>query len=659
MQLAAGVKPRGAGSRLLTWLVILTLVDLAVLLLAIFVHVLTSYEALLLPTGVLAGGLAALTVASILVAINNAWRAYPQHRRAITFVVGITLATLLAHAYVIGSPAAYAGGSVSGVAGTSFNNDNIRVNTSLNGQTLQVTVSPAGGDAIANVNVSTGNARLSGGGFAAGPTLASPLLPGSSATGDWTLVPAGSNASLTVSYEHLTCYSTGSKVYGCIMDEVFYVPEGMGILNGQQCTAGGLAPHDCHMEHPYLVPALIAAGMAVFGQYDVVGWRIMPVLLGSFSIPLLFGIAWKVSGSKKLAYLSALLLALDVMFFSQSSGGLLDAPEVFFGLASFFAYFANLRLWRLDKYVLAGVFLGIAGLAKETAVFIALALLTYILLFDDDVKVRRVYSVFKVAVVIALVFSVGLQAYDSALVVASPIGTSGCKITDNTFLQHVGYILCYGSSLIAGYLECQGGPHGVGYWCKYANDPGGPPILPTDWLVYYSPVSYYATSVSVCPNSVNGVCKGGEYSYVALAYYGVTNLLETWTVFVWVPLVAYVLYRQFRKRQPSLDEFGFSSEAPRTSVIPADTKFAALALIMFLWTYVPYLFLLLAERVTYPFYFVPAIPAVAMGCAYWLSRKWFPKPLMVIFLVMVFVFFFVYFPSKAFLPDWLRVLIGH
>jgi hypothetical protein len=30
-----------------------------------------------------------------------------------------------------------------------------------------------------------------------------------------------------------------------------------------------------------------------------------------------------------------------------------------------------------------------------------------------------------------------------------------------------------------------------------------------------------------------------------------------------------------------------------------------------------------------------------------------------VYLVMCFVFFFIYFPEKAFLPDWLRVLIAH
>jgi hypothetical protein len=658
MQPAQGAPggPRIAG--ILRWLVALTFGVLAVLLVVIYSHVLTSDNGLVAPAELLAVALLTLALASIGAGIVYALKRFPQHRFVIYFVVAITLATLLAHAYIMGTPAAMASGATSGLAGSSFSDGNVRVDSTLSGQSLQITVSPSGGDALANINVTSSNASLSGPGFSPSPTLAAPLEPGSSAMGNWTIISAGSNASITVSYQHLTCYSTGSREYGCIMDEVFYIPEAMGILNGQQCTAGGLAPHNCHMEHPYLVPALMAAGMAVFGEYNVVGWRLMPALLGAFSIPLLFGIAWKVSGSKKAAYLSATLLALDVMFFSQSSAGLLDIPEVFFGLAAFFAYFAGLRVWKLDKYVIAGVFLGVAGLAKETAIFMALALLTWILIFDGGGWRGRVYSVMKVALVIVVVFSVGLQAYDSALVVASPAGTTGCQITNNTFIQHVGYMLCYGSSLIAGYLECQGGSHGVGYWCKYPNDPGGPPILPTDWLVYYSPVEYFASSVTVCPNTVNGVCKGGAYSYVSVAYYGITNLLETWTVFVWVPLAAYALYRYFRRKQPSLEQFGFEETGGSAGLEP-ETKFAALALVYFLWTYVPYLFLLVAERVTYPFYFVPAIPAVAMGCAYWLSRKWFPRWLMVIFVIMVFVFFFIYFPVKAFLPDWLRVLIRH
>ncbi|HEV2226869.1 MAG TPA: glycosyltransferase family 39 protein [Nitrososphaerales archaeon] len=642
--------PQGVGilPRALRLLLLGVLVDLALLIVVIFVHVATSSEALLTPAPVLGAGLVAFSLATVAVGVTYAWRAFPAHRRAMAFVVGLTLVVLLAHMYIIGFPPASDSRALSGTIGTQVvsgdkdgsGNPILTINSSLTGQLLRVTVRASGSEAIANVQVNAPS-HLSGSGFSSPPSYSDPLGPGSSATGTWTLPTQPTQ--LNITYQSLNCYNTGSRNYGCIMDEVFYVPEAVGVLSGEHCAT---TISYCHMEHPYLVPALIAGGMAVFGTYNAVGWRIMPALLGTFSIPLLFGIAWKVSGDKKVAYLSALLLSLDVMFFSQSSGALLDVPEVFFGLAAFFAYFAGLRWWKLDKYIIAGIFLGVAGLAKETAVFIALAFLTYLLLFGEGSRGSRVYSIFKVALVLALVFAVGLQAYDSTL--GSPAMP--------TFVQHVGYVLSYGSSLKADKLACQ---PTTGYWCKFPNDPGGAPILPFDWLLYYSPVAYFATSVSVCPNTVNGVCQGGQYSYVSLAYYGVTNLIQTWTVFVWVPLAAFVVYRHFRRPQPRFDQFGFADGGTPAQSTPGITRFAGLALTMFLWTYVPYIFIFLTQRVTYPFYFIPAVPAVALGASYWLTRDWFPSKLMYVYLAMAFIFFFVYFPAKGFLPDWLRVIIGH
>jgi hypothetical protein len=618
---------------------------LVAFILVVVAHSALSNDLLFSAAQVLGVAFVFLAGASALLGAVYAWRKYPQHHRAIQFVAAITLITLLAHLYIVGSPAASTGATVSGAVGTSFGDKQITVSPSVTGQVLSLDLKASGADAIADVSVALANGGpLSGSGFASPPTFSSPLQPGGSVDGTWTLPSSASSSNISVSYQYLTCYSTSSRSYGCIMDEVFYVPEAMGILSGQHCSTTAT---DCHMEHPPLSQALDAAGMAVFGEFNVVGWRIMPILLGTFTIPLLFVMTWKASGSKKIAYVSAMLLALDVMFFSQSSAALLDVPEVFFGVAAFFVYFANLRFWKLDKFVLAGILLGIAGLAKETAVFFALGFLTYVVFFDETTRKERIYDAAKVALVMALVFIAGLQTYDSTL--ATPVVP--------TFYQHVSYILSYGSSLIANKIACQ---PTTGYWCKFANDPGGPPILPTDWIIYYSPVAYYATSVSVCPNVVNGVCQGGQYSYVAIAYYGITNLLETWTVFVWIPLVVYLLYRQFRRPQPVLDQFGFEGgAAPPSPLLSGEVKFAGLALVWFLWAYLPYIALFLAGRVTYPFYFVPAIPAVAMGCAYWVTRSWFPRPLLALFMVMIFVFFFIYFPDKGFLPDWLRVLIGH
>ena len=661
MEVSGPAPSSSQGRGILRWLVAGTFVSLALLLLVLYFHAATGNDTLLFPGEILALALGGFTISSFLWGILYSWRAFPQHRRAILFVVGITLIVLLAHAYIIGSPPASNNQApISGPVGTqlvgkdSSGNTLVTVTSLLSGTQLNVTVDASGSDAIVNPEVSVAS-QLSGAGFAPSPTYQYPLEPGSSVTGTWTVSSPVTN--LSVSYQSLNCYKTSSpSEYGCIMDEIFYVPEGMAIYNGQQCSTGNGAPTDCHLEHPWLVPGLIAAGMAIFGEFNVVGWRLMPALLGTFSIPILFGIAWKVSGSKKAAYLSSILLGLDVMFFSQSSAALLDIPEIFFALAAFFAYFVGLKVWKFDKYVIAGVLMGAAGLAKETAVFLALALITYVLLFDEGNFRHRSFAVLKVALVVGLVFAGGLEAYDSVLVTPSSPGTVSCPMNGSTFVQQIGYILCYGSSLIAAQLACS---PTTGYWCKYANDPGGPPILPTDWVTYYSPVAYYETSVSVCPNSVNGVCESGAYSYVALAYYGVTNFLETWTIYVWIPLVAYALYSHFRRKQPVLEQFVAPVQLEIPSTLPGELKLAAFALILFLWAYVPYLFLLLAGRVTYPFYFLPAVPAVAVGCTYWLTRSWFPRWLMVVYVAVAFVFFFIYFPEKGFLPDWLRVLIGH
>ena len=659
MQVGGASPANGVLRRPLKLLVALSFADLAAFLVVMYAHVLTSDAALVPPADVLGGALGPLAAASLLVGVAHAWLAYPAHRRVVAFLVAITLLTLMAHAFIIDDPSGAAQGALSGQAGSTFSDSQVTVGSSVVGTTLSLVLQVSGGNAVAQANVSAAGAPLPGG-WTAPPTFSSPLQPGTSATGIWQL-PTANGTRVTVSYQYLTCYDTGRRIYGCIMDEVFYIPEAMGMVSGQHCSTGNGAPTDCHLEHPPLAPALIAAGMAALGEYNTAGWRVMPALLGTFSIPLLFGIAWKASDSKKVAYLSATFLALDVMFFSQSSGGLLDVPEVFFGLAAFFVYFADIRVWKLDRYVLAAVLLGVAGLAKETAVFIAMAFVTYVFFFEEGGYRARAVRVAKVLMIVGLVFAAGLEAYDFALVSASAPGTTYCAMDGSSFIQHVGYILCYGSGLTAHYLECQGGPHSVGYWCKYPNDPGGPPILPTDWLTYYSAVTYFA--VSVCPNSVNGVCQGG--SYEAVAYYGVTNFLETWTVFVWVPLVVYALYRWRRDQEAGEGaEVQEGPELPAASPpppkgVPGDLRFAGLALVMFLWSYVPYLLLLVAERVTYPFYFVPGIPAVALGAAYWVSRSWFPRWLLYVYVAMVMVFFVIYFPDKAFLPVAVRQALGH
>ena len=61
---------------------------------------------------------------------------------------------------------------------------------------------------------------------------------------------------------------------------------------------------------------------------------------------------------------------------------------------------------------------------------------------------------------------------------------------------------------------------------------------------------------------------------------------------------------------------------------------------------------------TYPFYILPALPALVGGSAYFLTRDWFPRRMAVVYVVAAFALFFLYFPVKDFLPDFVLVWLG-
>ena len=92
--------------------------------------------------------------------------------------------------------------------------------------------------------------------------------------------------------------------------------------------------------------------------------------------------------------------------------------------------------------------------------------------------------------------------------------------------------------------------------------------------------------------------------------------------------------------------------------IDGDNRFGALLVVWFLWSYVPYLALWLYGRVTYPFYLLPAIPALAGGAAYFVTRSWFPRRMAWVYLAAALALFFLYFPVKDFLPEFVRAWLG-
>ncbi len=406
------------------------------------------------------------------------------------------------------------------------------------------------------------------------------------------------------------CYDTSKQAFGCIMDEVYYVPAAQTLLAGKQCQPYADA---CNLEHPFLAKAFIAVGIELFHLTDF-GWRILPTILGTLSIPLLFAITYLLSRNMKLAYFASLLLAFDTLFFVHSGAALIDVPTTFFVMAGFLVYLYGRGFWKFDNLLLSGVVLGLAGLSKETAVFLFAALLTYHTAFFRGGVRAWAYSLAKMVIPAGIVFIVGLQVYDTLYTQPSL----------PTFVQHIRFMLNYGSSLT-----------GPGWTDGLLNTP----ITPLNWLTYYSPVSYLVTHVTVSAAQSSLV-------YVGVGYYGVTNMMVVWMAFFWVPLVLYRWARGGEKAGSVLAEQ------------EGDLRAGFFALVWFLWGYLPYVGLWLYGRVTYPFYILPAVPALALGAAYFTTRGWFSSRLVTVYLIANFAWFFWYFPDKAFLPEWVRALIG-
>lgn len=402
--------------------------------------------------------------------------------------------------------------------------------------------------------------------------------------------------------------STGEG--GCVMDEVYYVPSAEGLLAGEKCSPGA---DSCNLEHPFLSKAFIAAGIAILGN-NVVGWRIFNVLLGTFSIPLMFALSYVVSRRVSLSLIATAFLSFDTLFFVHSSIAVIDVPAIFFALVAFLVYFGRASFWLFDRMFLAGMLLGVSALAKETSVFFVLILVSYHLLWSGEPMKERLIGVLSLAVMVVLVFGGGLQVYDAAFVPSY-----------GSFLSNIVYIIDYGKSLIGGgWVDTRFGNY----------------IVPLDWLIYYSPVPYLVTTTT-----------SGSLSYVQLGYWGTTNFVEVWLVWIWVPYVCYLLYNA---RRPAVPEPSAAEVHPDEGSMRA----ARLALLWFAWIYFAYLALGFYGRVTYPYYFIQAIPAVALGGAFLLTRSWFKSPLRIAIIVAVAAWFVVYYPDKSFFPVWLRAALG-
>jgi predicted membrane-bound dolichyl-phosphate-mannose-protein mannosyltransferase len=132
-----------------------------------------------------------------------------------------------------------------------------------------------------------------------------------------------------------------------ILDEVHYINDARSIIDDQATE---------RPEHPPLAKLIIVAGIKMFGD-NPWGWRILPILFSLVTLVLFYILCRRLNMSRTAASIAVFLLAFENLNFLMSSLAMLDVYFVTFMVAAFVLY-------AYQKYISAGVAIGLSGLAK-------------------------------------------------------------------------------------------------------------------------------------------------------------------------------------------------------------------------------------------------------------------------------------------------------
>ena len=147
---------------------------------------------------------------------------------------------------------------------------------------------------------------------------------------------------------------------GYIFDEIYYAKNANSLIeHGVELNEQGGADF---IVHPPLGKWLIGIGIKLFGNNEF-GWRIIPALVGTACVVLIYLIAHRLFNSIFLSSTAALLMALDGLALVMSRVALLDIFLMFFILLCCYFILTN-NLW------LSGVAIGLAGASKWSGFFL-------------------------------------------------------------------------------------------------------------------------------------------------------------------------------------------------------------------------------------------------------------------------------------------------
>lgn len=380
---------------------------------------------------------------------------------------------------------------------------------------------------------------------------------------------------------------------GLIFDEAYYVNAARIILGLDVAPgapyAGSPVGLDPNLEHPSLGKGLIALSMAIFGDNGL-GWRMPSLIAGMVALIAIYLVVRASGESRWLGVLVVALLGFENLTLVHGRIGTLDmlvlAPIL---LGAWLA----LR----GRWFAAGVLMAIGTLMKLTGVYGLAALLLW-LAFELLGRWRRqrrldLGGLRPIGLVLAgyvLVFFAGLSALDARFTnYSSP-------------LDHIRHMVSYGTNLTK-----QGG---VGGPCVGADS------APWQWLVNDCEIVYFRVDVTT---------KAGETvisSRPSIDFRGAMNPVLIGSLALALPATVWLAWRR-------------RSRLARWSLVWAAAN------------YLPYVALaVISSRITYLFYFLPVVPALAVGVALLLLRSGLPRAVLWGYAAAYAVAFAAYFPFR-------------
>lgn len=174
------------------------------------------------------------------------------------------------------------------------------------------------------------------------------------------VIPLLDNAKPSTLFDEQECiHGIPTGVESMIFDEVYHGRTAYEFLQGMDIYEN---------THPPLGKVIISLGITIFGM-NPFGWRIMSLLFGAFCIPVIYLLAFRLTGKRALAILVGILQMTEFMHFTLSRIATIDIFVAFFVICLFYGIVAFLQEKKNRYLLFAGSALAFGVATKWTAVY--------------------------------------------------------------------------------------------------------------------------------------------------------------------------------------------------------------------------------------------------------------------------------------------------